>query len=342
MSNFIATTRQSKNLFNMFATTGITVINANTFTVKVAAANSSGQTMSTLSILIPSLQVGDTIYVNYDCDYDDWEELRFGITTKAPKNTPITVTQYMLDNPIRFYRKTSGTNVDIEIKNLIITKDSNTSYEPFGYVTGKHIIRIIKSAVPNEYTQLEYIESTGAQWIDTGYIPTENTSVDLKWLSTDISGMQAVIGCDWMGNAMLLNIQGNRWWLHGSGAATITPSLSKPDIISYSAAAASFVVNGVSCNNAKDTLENAKTSMKIFGVNRRDYNYNAKGKLYYLNIYEGDTLVREYIPVRRNTDNTVGLYDNITKSFFTDMSSNNFTAGNDIVSNIIKCLVGGK
>lgn len=229
---------------------------------------------------------------------------------------------------------TSIDNVQIELGNKA------TSYVPYGAEVAKSVVSFAKKILPEEYTQLEYIESTGAQWIDTGYIPTENTRVDLKWLSTDISGSQAIIGCNWNGDAMLLSIQSNKWWLHGSGVSSVTPSLTDPDIISFGAAASSFVVNGVTYNNAKDTLANAKTNMKIFGLSSN--RSSAKGKLYYLNIYEGDTLVREYIPARRNTDNTVGLYDNITKSFFTDMSSNNFTAGNDIVSNIIKCLVGGK
>ena len=205
MSNFIATTRPSKNLFNMFATAGITPINANTFTVKVASINSSGQTTNTLSEIIPSLQVGDIIYVNYNCNYEDWEELRFGITTKAPKNTPITVTQYMLDNPIRFYRKTSGTEVDIEIKNLIITKDSNTSYEPFGNVIDRHSVQsgrkstnlFDKNSVSNGYTDSngnvevvnwyrvsDYIDVGGLDYI-TYYNTCESTSTLRKFCFYD-------------------------------------------------------------------------------------------------------------------------------------------------------------
>ena len=138
---------------------------------------------------------------------------------------------------------------------------------------------------------------------------------------------------------MLLDIQNGVWNFHGPGMSACAPSLTDPDIVSFGAAASSFVVNGVTYN-ANDTLVAAGINMKIFGLGSN--NYNAKGKLYYLNIYEGKALKRELIPVRRNTDNIVGLYDTVTKSFFTDMNSNNFTAGNDTQKTIIKHLVGGK
>jgi len=39
--------------------------------------------------------------------------------------------------------------------------------------------------VPAEYQEVEYIQSTGTQWIDTGYSPTVNTVIetDLNWQS---------------------------------------------------------------------------------------------------------------------------------------------------------------
>ena len=229
-------------------------------------------------------------------------------------------------------QSTSIENIQVELG------DKATSYVPYGLEKRSHIVETIKSVVPSNYTQLDYIESTGAQWVDTGYIPTAYTSVDLKWLSTN-TGAQAIIGCNWTNNAMLLCAQNNTLRFHGPGISIRMPSHTNPDVISYGAAANSLVINGVTYTHSADSLSSAKTNMKIFGLGNNSY--NAQGKLYYLNIYEGKTLKREYIPVRRNADSIVGLYDTVTQSFFTDMNSNNFTAGND-TRKIIKCLVGGK
>ena len=40
-------------------------------------------------------------------------------------------------------------------------------------------------------------------------------------------------------------------------------------------------------------------------------------KLYYLKMYTDGQLVRDFIPVKRNSDGVYGLLDNITKNFFT-------------------------
>lgn len=183
--------------------------------------------------------------------------------------------------------------------------------------------RLNHSGANAGYIEVEYIESNGTQYIDTGYIPTENTRVDLKWLATDISSSQAVIGCDWNGNAMLLNIQSNTWYFHGPGTRAIAPSLTNPDIISFGAAANSFVINGVTYNNAKDNLSNAKTNMKIFGLDSN--RSNTKGKLYYLTIYEGDTPIHEYVPVIK--ESTCGLWDNVTNEFIISSNTKAFTSG---------------
>lgn len=42
------------------------------------------------------------------------------------------------------------------------------------FITGAGIVPNL-SGLPSGYTQLEYIESTGTQYIDTGIIPTDET-----------------------------------------------------------------------------------------------------------------------------------------------------------------------
>ena len=41
--------------------------------------------------------------------------------------------------------------------------------------------------LPSGYTQVEYIESTGTQYIDTGIIPTNNTKFEMDFQLTDIT-----------------------------------------------------------------------------------------------------------------------------------------------------------
>ena len=44
------------------------------------------------------------------------------------------------------------------------------------------------------YTELEYLESTGTQWIDTEYIGNSNTKVEVKCYSENTSQNRALFG----------------------------------------------------------------------------------------------------------------------------------------------------
>ena len=46
-------------------------------------------------------------------------------------------------------------------------------------------------------------------------------------------------------------------------------------------------------------------------------------------MYDNNTLVRDMIPVRRNSDNAVGMYDRVSDTFFANAGTGTFTAGAD-------------
>lgn len=57
--------------------------------------------------------------------------------------------------------------------------------------------------------------------------------------------------------------------------------------------------------------------------------------LYYALIYDGNNLIRQFIPAKRKSDNVVGLYDLVNDTFYTNAGSYNFDYGastNDEIS----------
>ena len=50
-------------------------------------------------------------------------------------------------------------------------------------------------------------------------------------------------------------------------------------------------------------------------------------RMYLYNISVNGTMVRDYIPVKRNIDNEVGMYDTVTKQFFENAGTGQFIAG---------------
>ena len=48
------------------------------------------------------------------------------------------------------------------------------------------------------------------------------------------------------------------------------------------------------------------------------------GDIYYCKIYQNNALVRDLIPVIRNSDNVIGLYDTVNKKFYTNSGTGTF------------------
>ena len=53
-------------------------------------------------------------------------------------------------------------------------------------------------------------------------------------------------------------------------------------------------------------------------------------RLYYLKMYSDGDLVRDYVPCYRKSDSVIGLYDLVSKTFYTNQGSGTFTKGGDI------------
>lgn len=61
----------------------------------------------------------------------------------------------------------------------------------------------------------------------------------------------------------------------------------------------------------------------------------SKIKLYAFTIADNDTLVRNFIPAKRNSDNAIGMYDTVTGTFYTNSGTGDFVAGAAIANKTI-------
>ena len=53
-------------------------------------------------------------------------------------------------------------------------------------------------------------------------------------------------------------------------------------------------------------------------------------RLYYVKIWDNDTLVRDFIPSYRVSDGEIGLYDLVNDEFYSNKGTGTFIKGNDI------------
>lgn len=190
------------------------------------------------------------------------------------------------------------------------------------------------------YVELEYIESTGTQYIDTGVKFTGTTSkIDARYKlnSTGVTGSYSSLSAT--------QIDDNTRWgslqydktvgkctftvgnVPGGSGIIFSPSGSIDHVI--------YTTNGTSLtvefNNNTQTLSaggSALTGQTLYlgckntSGTRSEY---FVGNIYSYKLEIDGTLVRDFIPVKMGTE--VGMYDTVTDTFFTNAGTGELIAG---------------
>lgn len=202
--------------------------------------------------------------------------------------------------------------------------------------------------LPDGYTQVDYIESNGTQYIDTGVYGNLNTEIIAKASSNgnsvqlfgDITTTNSAISCNFsFGGAV-----GSRF-----GNKNVSAILGN-----YITADVTFELienkNGIYIDNNEaiifNTTDNFTTTKTLILLNRNSSSGTTTngwgGKLYYVKIYDNNMLVRDFIPCYRNSDNEVGLYDLVNNVFYTNQGTGVFTYGSvaptpDTLIDMVSC-----
>lgn len=191
------------------------------------------------------------------------------------------------------------------------------------------------AAVPSGYTQLEYIESSGSQYIDTGIYPSQNTRVvaDMEYVSFSDPSCGLFGSSSGSGSTYeVYYYKGNYTFAFGtnftaSGGSPVGQRMS----IDVSSSGGSFDVGGT----VYDVSPSASTfsvsnSLYIHGLNRgSSVAFPSSTRTYSFKIYDNGSLVRDFIPVK-NSSGEIGLFDNVTSSFYGNVGSGSFAAGSAV------------
>ena len=181
--------------------------------------------------------------------------------------------------------------------------------------------------------ELEYLEGTGTQWIDTGVYGNQDTKIELAISITSFiqTNYSSVFG-NYNSSSDSISIFAGRI----SGSATTRFGNASTNSLVLSAATRYDIVvdkNGVSYNDSTIQWSPSNTfttngTLIAFGRNVTTYGLFI-GKVYYCKIYAGSILVRDFIPVRKGT---VGyLYDRVTRKLFGNAGTGDFVLGPDVV-----------
>ena len=226
---------------------------------------------------------------------------------------------------------------------------------------------IVWKKLPNDYKEVEYIESNGTQYIDTEIYGTEKTRIDIEYeynsnatssiifgnriapkqdeflLGTSTNSLPGYLFLGYANSGISNNSidykdynipinKGTKYKiLINSG---LYPSLLLKPNTGLKLREIYKTVNVNGTNYSVPATNESFTTFKtldVFGGYTSQNNFSlTSAKIYSLKIYDKNTLQRDFIPCYRKSDGEIGLYDLVSQEFYTNQGTGTFIKGADI------------
>ena len=170
------------------------------------------------------------------------------------------------------------------------------------------------------YTPLDYLESTGTQYIDTGYIAHDiNTSITIKFSNPTawIFGSVETYGrSDDFGIAVGAIRFGTQYTIQGLNFSD--------NIYTINVNKTGYTVNGQKTYWQNTPVLNCQKNIFLFWANGSGV--GKSGKIYFFKIYDNDVLVRDFIPVL-DYNGVPCMLDKVEQKFYYNAGTGQFIAG---------------
>lgn len=184
------------------------------------------------------------------------------------------------------------------------------------------------SGLPSGYTQLEYIQSSGTQYVDTGAKPDQTYTLEVQFQTAQTSaGGIAVSDENWQSNGF--GIWCNAVVFGNQTSQDVT--LNGSEVITAKLSQAGLVVNGETVWTPTAATFTAAANMTLMALNRNgSISERCSGRLYYAKLTRSGTLIRDFVPCI-SPAGAVGLYDTVEGQFYANAGTGTFTAGPEII-----------
>ena len=184
-----------------------------------------------------------------------------------------------------------------------------------------------KAGAPLPYdAEVEYLESTGTQWIDTGYVLSASDRIVVQaYFQTE----------DNTGTKLLLCVSDPKLWItsglcrfNGENHASINNLCKHGAWNSISIDKDYCTCNGTAVPMSEGTFLDNSLSLWLFSANAASESLSkTNGRISSCKIYHSGVLVRDYIPVRVGM---VGyMYDRVSGQLFGNQGTGAFIIGPD-------------
>ena len=216
----------------------------------------------------------------------------------------------------------------------------NERLTALGYVTGYQRVEVPHqsgSRLPEGYTEVEYIQSSGTQWINTDFRPSAGMRIVMDvsafswaaWKSffgsrnanSSTASQQFCLGATRTQNQLRIDY-------FGSNQTVSVLDLSVRTTIDQNQNV--FSGFGVSAQASPSVGDSSQYPLYLFAVNSVGGSIN-QGifQMYSCQIYNDGEMVRDFVPCI-DPSGAVGLYDLVGEEFYGNAGTGDFTTGPDV------------
>lgn len=193
-----------------------------------------------------------------------------------------------------------------------------------------------KPSLPKEYVQLEYLEFTGTQWIDTRITPILSDEIEFECIIKQHSAtLWAIFGSGaqdilwgFVGSSFLVNAFGGFYKYFESGKARTTSNIPQStdnlNIINCKNDGY-FYVNGVQYYSTPNAFNDVELSTPLYIGTRGSKAQFFTGVIGKFKLTDKNGKLKlNLIPALRIADSKPGMYDLVTGQFFVNQGTGEF------------------
>ena len=184
---------------------------------------------------------------------------------------------------------------------------------------------IIEDSNGVQYYKAEYIENPSTAYINTGVTITTNISWEIKArkIGSYTSGGHSIFG--WRGStrAFYISINTNKtvYVFHSNLYGNIATGVTITNDHTYAVKGGICYIDGVQKADRSAATSYTGGTAYLGRYNGSGTN-TTSARFYYCKLWNGETLVRDYIPVQRISDGVYGMMDMVNLKFYASANSN--------------------
>ena len=189
------------------------------------------------------------------------------------------------------------------------------------------------SKLPSGYKRLEYIQSSGTQYVDTGFQPNQDTRVFCDVVFVASSTAYWLFGARNGNHDRTFGFltHGNRYRSDYNKSADEYLTAVQSGRFTVDKDGNVTKINGETAKTAKaGTFQCTHNLYLLANNNNGTVGGQCSATLYSCQIYDNGTLVRDYIPCQ-TTAGEIGLWDDANSVFYGNAGAGTFTAGPEIL-----------